>query len=166
MTMRDSRIQRVVLVGMVCGLLAIGLLPGLVQAAPTDLPPRPTPVPTAEPAPVADGGQIVLRTVFGDDWPSTGIEWQALWTVVQWEDPWGYWHDVKGWQGALDKVYASGDQIKGLKSWWVSESLYGKGSFRWLVYASQDGELLAQSAEFNLPERAGQSVVVDVGLTP
>lgn len=169
MTRNASRIQLIIVSSIACTLLTLGLLVGPVLATPADLPPRPdphTPTPPPKPAPVLDGGQIVLQTLFGDDWSSTGLNWQDLWTVVQWQDPWGYWHDVNGWQGNLDKVYASGDQIKGMKSWWVPADMFGNGSFRWQVYASQDGELLTQSTDFNLAERMGQSIVVEVGLTP
>ena len=160
-----TRCSRLRLVLLVCGslaLLLLGLLPGLALAAPADLPDRPLP----NSSPAANGGKIVLKTVFGDEWSSTDLEWQDLWTVVQWQDRWGSWHDVTGWQGTLDKVYTSGGQIKGMKSWWVPEELFGGGAFRWLLYKSQDGDLWVQSEDFELPERTRQTVTVEVELAP
>jgi len=165
MTKNNSRIQLIIVSSIACTLLTLGLFAGPGLTATADLPPRPTP-PQPEPVPVVNGGEIVLQTLFGVGWSSTGMNWQDLYTVVQWQDQWGNWHDVNGWRGTLDKVYASGDQIKGMKSWWVPADLFGNGLFRWQVYVSQDGELLVQSTDFKLPERIRQSVVVEVGLTP
>ena len=164
-----TKIKLIIVSSMVCTLLALGLVVGPGLTAPSDLPPRPTPpTPTAEPipAPVVNGGKIILQTLFGDDWSSTGMDWQDLYTVVQWQDEWGSWHDVNGWRGTLDKVYTSSDQVKGMKTWWVPSELLGDGLFRWQVYTSQHGGMLAQSTEFDLPELVGHSVIVKVELTP
>lgn len=168
MTKNALKIQLIRLAIITCTIMVLGLLARPALSYTADLPPRPTPPTpiTPETHPRVDGGQIVLLTVFGDDWPSTGMHWQDLKTVVQWQDVWGYWHVVSGWQGSLDKVYADGHQVKAMKTWWVPADIFCDGLFRWQVYVSQDGKLLAQSTDFNLPELIGQSVVVEVGLTP
>jgi hypothetical protein len=170
MSKRESRIQLIIMSSIACTLLTLGLLVGPGLASSADLPPRPTPItaPPASPEPprTVDGGKIVLQTLFGDEWPSTGMNWQDLYTVVQWRDLLGDWYDVSGWQGSLDKVYADGHQVKGMKTWWVPADIFCDGLFRWQVYVSQDGKLLAQSTDFNLPELIEQSVVVVVALTP
>ncbi|MBN1889706.1 MAG: hypothetical protein JW850_17045 [Thermoflexales bacterium] len=118
--------------------------------------PVPSPQPTALPAPSSppEGGQIVL-CVRGDVRPT-------VWTVVQWQDGLGDWHDVEGWRGTLDEV-ASGE---GKKTWWVGRADLGHGLFRWLVYERLDGHLLAHSASFNLPPVPGQTALVDLTLAP
>jgi hypothetical protein len=145
-------------------LLAVGLaitlsvVPTPVQA----LPPRPTSIPTPTSPPAAlpasrsslEGGQIVLR-IQGGVQPS-------LWTVVQWQDGLGAWHDVEGWCGTLDKV-ANGE---GKKTWWVERADLGHGPFRWLVYERPAGRLLTYSASFNLPQAPGQTTFVELTLTP
>jgi hypothetical protein len=167
------------------GLLALGAL-GLVLvwgsahtwAASPALPPRPTPTlrptrtptPTPTPTPTApsappvedgaEGGAIVLlargtRTVEA---------WQAMWTVVTWQDDAGAWQPVAGWQGPFDQVYGGHAR----KTWNVAEAVLGRGPFRWEVYAREAvarGEApLAISAPFDLPEAIGESVTVEVAL--
>lgn len=120
----------------------------LTAAVPTqDLPPRP-PTPTPESSPLR-GAFITLRA------------WNApldAWTVVQWQDALGDWHDVEGWRGRLD------DKIGAEKTWWVAPRDFETGPFRWLVYAEPGGELLGASDAFDLPERTGQVVTVDLVL--
>jgi hypothetical protein len=146
------RTRLMMVLGLLCGLLLTMLLltpnPSAVQA----LPPRPTPAtatPTAGPAAyVREGGLIELHVH-----PlQTG-----LWTLVQWQDARGQWHDVYGWQGTVD-----GD----LQVWWVAPRDFGKGPFRWQVYQSYGGPLLATSQSFSLPQRTGATVRIDVGLKP
>lgn len=110
------------------------------------LPPRPVP-PLATPAPKLSAGAIELHVTAAQ----TG-----LWTVVQWQDNLGDWHDVEGWQGTLDE----GD----VKVWWVARADLGKGPFRWLV--TQGGELVATSEAFYLPGSAGETTRVSVSLAP
>jgi hypothetical protein len=133
--------------------LFIGLLPGTptVTAAP---PPRPTLTPTPYSTPSKGspfGSYIELRL------PTDNIN---LWTVVQWQDAQGGWHDVENWRGILDEI----NQHKGDKLWWVYPRDYGKGPFRWQVYQSPGGALLATSHSFNLPGDASQRVIVEVTL--
>ena len=90
------------------------------------------------------------------------MQWQDLWTVVQWRDDRGYWHNVEGWQGTLDEVQ---DGV-GEKVWWVAEADLGKGPFRWLVYQERDGRLLVASDSFYLPSDVGRVALVEVAVLP
>jgi hypothetical protein len=125
------------------------------QAGP-NLPPR-KPPPVAQPPDDDDddkddepvGAHIVLHV------PSAPA---GVWTIVQWQDSAGGWHDIDGWQGTLDE----GDQ----KMWWLAPYLFGKGPFRWLVYQSTRGEkLLAASESFYLPDAEGEKLWVEVSLS-
>jgi hypothetical protein len=78
----------------------------------------------------------------------------TAWTVVQWGDPLGGWHDVEGWRGDLDE----GQQ----KVWWVLSKDYDTGPFRWVVYAKRGGQIWSISPAFTLPSRDGQWLRVDV----
>ena len=131
-------------------------LPPRETPIPPELPPRETPIP-AQPSDdddddkddTPDGAHIVLRV------PSAPA---GVWTIVQWQDSAGGWHDIDGWQGTLDE----GDQ----KMWWLAPDLFGKGPFRWLVYQSPGGDkLLATSDSFYLPNSAGEKLRVEVSLS-
>lgn len=148
-----------------CGILLLGVGVGQVFSAPVDLPPRPTP-PKPVVSEVPNGGKIMLQADFADDWPEAGLNWQDLYTVVQWQDEFGDWHDVKGWQGSLDEVSSKEGQVEGVKTWWVPALLFGSEMFRWQVYTEYGGSLMAQSVTFDLPEQKGQIVVVGVVLVP
>jgi len=128
------------------------------EASPLALPTRPE---DAEPPPPPGSGgddddkdepvgaHIVLQV------PSAPT---GVWTIVQWQDSAGGWHDIDGWQGTLDE----GDQ----KMWWLASDLFGKGPFRWLVYQSTRGEkLLAASESFYLPDAEGEKLWVEVSLS-
>jgi hypothetical protein len=116
------------------------------------LPPRETPIPS-QPSDDDDrddepiGAHIVLHV------PSAPA---GVWTIVQWQDTAGGWHDIDGWQGTLDE----GDQ----KMWWLAPDLFGKGPFRWLVYQGERGKLLATSDPFYLPGAEGEKLRVEVSL--
>jgi hypothetical protein len=152
-----------------CVVVAIGLLPVLAHAAPA-LPPRPTPplTPTPTPTPAiissglpSGGGAIeLLVQPQANLWAV--VYWQDLWTVVQWQDHSGAWHDVEGWRGTLDEV-ANG---VGTKIWWVARADLGKGPFRWLIYRSHGGRLLATSQAFQLPGYDGVIIGVGVSVAP
>jgi hypothetical protein len=88
------------------------------------------------------GPAIELRVRFGGAWQAA--RWQELWTVVEWQDAFGDWHEVEGWRGALDEV-ARGE---GRKVWWVSLDDLGKGPFRWTVCRRPAGRPLAHSKPF------------------
>jgi hypothetical protein len=136
----------------VCTLLGVVWLPSLTQAAPPALPPRPGPQPFPLSSPSesesSDGGYIELRVR-----PTQA----GLWTIVQWQDDQGDWHDIEGWQGTLDE----GSK----KVWWVDPGAFGKGPFRWVIYQGQQGRQLAQSEPFYLPH-AGEIIRIDMLLAP
>jgi hypothetical protein len=150
------------LVGIVCVLILASTLPPLAQAAPSTLPPRPTSVfpprptsqPTATPTPpppsaaLPRGAYIALHVRP----PQIG-----MWTVVQWQDSWGDWHDVQGWEGVLE----TGSQ----KAWWVAQGDLGTGPFRWNLYQDQNADLLASSEPFYLPDNPGDTTRVEIRLT-
>ena len=142
--MKKSQIWLTVILLSACALL---LAMWASPSALADRPPRwPTPQPTATPAPLPNDAIELTVTSAPKD----------LWTVVQWQDALGDWHDVGGWQGTLD----AGDT----KTWWVAREDYGKGPFRWAL--AQDGELLAASESFYLPDSDGQIVKVLMTLEP
>jgi len=109
-----------------------------------------------------DVGVIELQVHFPSTWPWNEVHWQELWTVAQWQDNEGRWRDVEGWRGTLDRVVVDEEeQVVGRKTWWVAESDLGRGPFRWRVYRSQGGRLLATSDEFTLPETVAVEVVLE-----
>ncbi|MCA9917898.1 MAG: hypothetical protein KC445_08105 [Anaerolineales bacterium] len=110
----------------------------------TALPPRPTP--TAVPAPPLPGAQIRLQLA--------GEMSANNWTIVQWQDAAGSWHDVSGWQGELE--------ADGSKTWWVGQELLGSGPFRWLVLL--DGTAVAHSDVFELPTQPGTTLPILIEL--
>jgi hypothetical protein len=176
MTTRDykAKFYAVRSIAVICAIGAIGLLAPAAQAAPSALPPRPTPPvspalpPRPEPvpdahstsAPAPTGGYIELDVQMGEAWAEGGVPWQALWTVVQWQDRLGNWHDVEGWQGTPDR--ADSEECK--KVWWVARADLGKGPFRWVVYQRRGAKLLAQSESFDLPHVVGETVSVGISL--
>lgn len=149
-----------------CVVLFVTLLTTLSKTAEA-LPPRPE-----VPSPPDDVGvepsaqaQIQLQVRFPDNWPWQTTHWQDLWTVVQWQDPIGTWHDVEGWRGTLDEVKSNGDgAVTGYKTWWVGGEHMGEGPFHWLVYWSEGGRLLATSESFDLPGVNKATLVVEVPL--
>lgn len=82
----------------------------------------------------------------------------GLWTIVQWQDSAGGWHNVEGWQGTVD---SAGD-----KRWWVAAKDFGTGPFRWIVTEGIGGQLLATSEPFNLPVQANAATRVEISLGP
>ena len=148
MQQRNGQI-RVGLMGLV---LLLALVPMMVGAA--ELPPRPDPESTSPPAGRdSKASKIVLHVEVAADEtraPST------FWSVVQWKDVQGGWHDVGGWQGTLETGYG--------RSWGVLPKDFGKGPFRWVVYAGPEGDLLGASEDFWLPHYGGQTVNVEISL--
>lgn len=129
-------------------LVGLTLIGGqLLTAQAGVLPPRPTLTPAPHGSP---GARIELRL------PTDNLN---LWTVVQWQDRAGNWHEVEGWRGVLDSL----NNHTGDKTWWVLSYSYGAGPMRWLVYDRAGGQLLATSQSFSLPE-ANQHVIVEVKL--
>lgn len=101
--------------------------PRTTMAAP-DLPPRPTLTPTPE--------NLTRILLVG------GAAYEGGWTIVQWQDKQGNWHDVDGWQGHVRN---------GWIRWRVAPKDWGTGPFRWLVYDQKGGTLLAATTSFTLP---------------
>ena len=162
--MKEKRVCiNCILTAAVVGVLALGTwLPSQSLAAPSaPLPPRPTFTPTPAATPVRPptatpsrpsllvGAHIVLYVQA----PPAG-----LWTIVQWQDALGGWHDVQGWQGTLDDGYQ--------KLWWVAEGDFNTGPFRWALYESQGGALLDVSESFHLPGLKGETVTMEASLRP
>ena len=163
------RIRPVVASRAACTLLAVVLLHPLAQTALADFPPRLPPEPAAQSKarPVPYGGYIRLGVRFSQAWPWASAPWQDLWTIVQWQDDKGYWHEVEGWQGGLDGVaIGESGEVIGKQVWWVAESDLGKGPFRWLICQGEGGRRLATSESFDLPGSEGRTVQVEVSLSP
>lgn len=114
--------------------LPAGLALLALSGAPAgEIPPRP---PTITPV---RGAQIVLVLPDG-----TAVS-PAWWSVVQWQDDDGRWHDVAGWQGTFDAA--------GRVTWWVGPEHLGTGPFRWVVYESADRRReIGRSAPFAMPD--------------
>ena len=121
-------------------------------------PPRPpiTPIPRPTPA----GEDEIQSPSRGSAIASIALETKPaprlLWSVVQWKDAQGAWHDVEGWRGAV---------ANGRIEWAVEEKDFGTGPFRWLVYDSEGDYVLEASEVFQLPDRSGGRVVVSLLLT-
>lgn len=150
------------------GLLSICILAGAglsllwTPSAQADLPPRPTvtvrPTSTATSSPTATvratpeprpKDPVATLILYIRPSPS------GLWSVVQWQDTQGDWHDVEGWRGTV---------VNGKTVWWVEEKDFGTGPFRWTIYAEGDGALVAITRSFYLPDQPQHELIVDVPL--
>lgn len=140
-------------------LTLICLMGWAAQQAPTvqaqsGLPPRATPVPPGPPGDKDDAKPIGAYIELHPADASAGT-----WSVVQWQDSAGNWHDVEGWSGTLDQ--------NGGRRWWVAAKDFGKGPFRWVISRGPDGTELGRSQPFNLPARANEITVITLSpLTP
>ena len=154
-TKRKSSIRLILIVSSLCALLMVAWGTSLALAAPPALPPRPTP---AAPTPIS------MSASTSPGWAGIELHVQAarpgLWTVVQWQDALGGWHDVEGWRGTLDEI---GNGV-GQKRWWVARPDFDTGPFRWMIYQGPGGRLLAASEAFRLPRYETLTVVVEVSL--
>ncbi len=142
----------------ICLALLIGaaaLAPAPADAMPPR-PPRATATPITPPAP--SPGRTLIVLVLTLPVGQSPADWQALWAGVQWQDAFGAWHDVTGWQGALDEAFRG----IGKKTWAVADGHLGSGPYRWLVYARPAGEVVAASAPFYLPSATGDIYEVPV----
>jgi hypothetical protein len=117
----------------------VWLAPGGTAAAQA---PERTPVSATQTAEAAARPPVGAVSLAAPRAPATA------WTVVQWGDALGGWHEVDGWQGELD----DGQQ----KVWWVLGKDFGTGPFRWVVYQRRGGPVWALSQPFWLPAGAGQ----------
>ncbi len=143
-------------------LCAVLLMVGtFFMAAPSithaQLPPRPTLTPTPSPTPLS----TPLATARPVDNPVrirlAVPAYEGAWSLVQWQDSAGGWHDVDGWQGEIEA---------GQKQWRVSPKDFDTGPFRWLVMDQPNGEILAISDPFLLPTRAEPLRVITLGDEP
>ena len=121
--------------------LAFALVAIFTVPTRADLPPRPTPTPISVPKSTApQGAHIVLQTQAG------------VWSVVQWQDVNGDWHNVDGWRGTV---------TDGTVEWWVAQKDFGTGPFRWAVYQSAgDSEPVSVSEAFTLPDAVNQRLQI------
>jgi hypothetical protein len=81
---------------------------------------------------------------------------ETLWTVVQWQDKAGDWHEVEGWRGELDEGYK--------KVWWVAPADFNKGPFHWVIFQARGSQILATSEPFYLPHIANEIILSEVWL--
>ena len=151
-----------------CAGLVIAAPPVWVQAGGNGLPPRP---PTATPIPPGKPGNGARSAERAGAWIELHCQLSTqsrtpygpeLWTSVQWQDTGGRWHDVEGWRGTLDEMAVG----VGRKVWWVAQRDFGTGPFRWIVRHGYGGDLLAGSESFSLPGTAGETMQVEMLLTP
>lgn len=128
--------------------LALACAPVLVLA---DLPPRPPHV--SQPVPGAGVTVTTQEGLIGGGYIRLTVSpaQSKLWSVVQWQDAGGNWHDVEAWRGVIDQSQ---------QMWWVAEKDFGTGPFRWVIYRDSGGEILAQSQQFFLP--AANNQLIDV----
>jgi hypothetical protein len=113
----------------------------LPTATPWGVPPPPTRMYIYQQPP---GGTLILYV------PEASAH---LWTVVQWEDTNGDWHDVEGWRSQL---------TDGFVGWWVDPADFSTGPFRWAVLDGPDGELLHTSESFYLPAFVDGVVYIEI----
>jgi len=154
-TNRTLSIRLKFLVSGLCALLVMTLAMLPTQATVSALPPRPTPVtptPISMPASTSPGWAVIELHVQAAR--------PELWTVVQWQDRLGGWHDVEGWRGTLDEA----SNGVGKKVWWVARANFDTGPFRWVIYQGPGGKLLAASGSFQLPRYENTAMVIEVSL--
>jgi hypothetical protein len=156
-----SNIQKAkVSIGLAISLIALliwlGWGPLSSQAAPPPREPTPTPS-TAHVPPHSDQDHQPATPLYAQLELEVQNASPGLWTVVQWQDEAGYWHDVEGWQGTLDEGYT--------KKWVVAAKDLGTGPFRWTVYQASGREAVS-SEPFMLPSEPYTVLRIKVVLTP
>lgn len=112
--------------------------PGLPSRSTPGLPERPTAVAIETPdKPNDEVGAFLELTV--------EVQEAGFWSVVQWQDGNGYWHDVEGWRAEVVPDYVI--------RWWVAPRDLESGPFRWIVYKGEVSERVIYqiSQPFNLP---------------
>ena len=123
----------------------------IAKAGPT-LPPRKVPPSNVQPGSDNDdddGGPVGAYIELHTQPVMPGV-----WSVVQWQDSDGHWHNVDGWQGDLDST--------GTRRWWVEAKDFNTGPFRWQIFNGPDDQLLATSTTFTLPHEANKVLEVEV----
>ncbi len=131
-------------------LLSALLAPSVSQA---DLPDRATPTPASsddegDDDDDDDGGTPLLASI--ELFASSASS--GAWSVVQWQDPQGGWHDVEGWRSDLGAGY---------QHWTVEAKDFGTGLFRWQVrQGGPDGSVLSSSESFTLPAGANETLQI------
>ncbi len=127
-------------------IVAVGLTLCPQHAIHAVLPPRPTVDQPAAVVAAEPGGHIQLTL------SSAQINLaDPLYTEVEWRGLADDWYGVEGW-----RTNATAGQVK----WFVRESDFRKGPFRWRAYERQGGRLLATSAPFMLPAFRGDLVQI------
>ena len=134
---------------------------GVPAGAPTPVAPTPViPVTPTLPTPVVSGARVLTAHTFtyglpcfgncGDSKISALIGGlpSSIWITVQWQDGFGGWHTVDGWQGMASSVDANGVLFQ---QWDISPDLFDRGPFRWALYTFQGGSLIGVSPSFNMP---------------
>ncbi len=136
-------------------LCSVGLMliapPAPSLAAPSRLPARDTPTPVPPRSSDTHGADVLVGWIELYAQPARA----GLRATVQWQDGSGAWHDVDGWKGSADS---------GFQSWGVFPSEFGRGPFRWVL--SNGGQVVGQSAPFNLPSHPRETVTIRVSLAP
>lgn len=137
-----------ILIALVVGLVTLAAQTPPPAHAGAGLPPRAIPVP---PPPDdnkdRDGSAVgAYIDLAAPDAPA------GAWTVVQWQDSAGGWHDVEGWRGFLPDS----------SRWWVHPKDFGTGPFHWVVKAGPAGAVSKVSPSFHLPVGANQMVRMTV----
>jgi hypothetical protein len=158
---RKNNFRLIILGGISIGLIVAGTLAGVagpvaeVQA--NGLPPRGQPPPSDSP----DQPQPQKTDKQSDSGPlGTHIELQTqpaaagLWSVIQWQDHQGDWHNVEGWRGTVNE--------RGAQRWWVDQKDFATGPFRWAVMFGENGAVISTSQVFDLPAGADQTLLVVV----
>ena len=142
-----------IFLALIVAAVMLGLVWPAWKAQANGLPPRGQP-PGVQPQKAGDDS---------DDGPiGTYIELQTqpavsgLWAVIQWQDQQGDWHNVEGWQGAVDE--------NGAQRWWVDQKDFATGPFRWVISQDGNGTVLSASDVFNLPAGANQNLLVIISL--
>lgn len=158
-----SQPKRTRFVLLVCFLVAGSIWLGLGRenrsAAQSQLPPRPTltplpptatPVPPATPVPsptaIPVSQPVRIRLVVEDS------TYRDAWSLVQWVDGAGNWHNVTGWLGQI---------VGGEVQWRVLPKDYDTGPFRWVILDAPDGAIVAASKPFTLPNPGAPLLVIN-----
>lgn len=149
----------VVVMGTILALTLITLLFGLTRPVLTTqaaLPSLNTPTPTSGASDGKDSkdsdhtSPIAYIELYVQPAPA------GAWSVVQWQDSAGNWHDVEGWRGSLAD--------SGIQRWVVEAKDFNTGPFRWVVTQGPSGSVAGGSSAFNLPAGANETVQVRVTL--